>query len=110
MIYIEKALHAKWLSMIFCVFLIATYAFGFNLLCSYNLQDTFKAYSFYDAKWTPVIVGGILAVLVGYCLFGGGKRIVKLTSVIVPFMGISYVVISLIVIGFNIKTYRQCSA
>ena len=101
--YIEKALHAKWLSMIFCVFLIATYAFGFNLLCSYNLQDTFRAYSFYHPTWTPVIVGAVLALLVGYCIFGGGKRIVKITSVVVPFMGISYVIISLIVIMFNAK-------
>lgn len=100
--YIEKALHARWLAMIFCVFLIATYAVGFNLLCSYNLQSTFAVYSFYDKATTPVIVGSVLAVLVGYCLLGGGKRIVKLTSVIVPFMGISYVVISLIVILVNI--------
>lgn len=101
--YIERALHAPALSVAFCIFLILTYAFGFNLLCSYNLQSTFEAYSFYDEKWTPVIVGAILAVLTGYCLLGGGKRIVKLTSVIVPVMGISYVVISLIVILFHIR-------
>ncbi len=100
--YIEKALHARWLSVLFCIFLIATYAVGFNLLCSYNLQSTFAVYSFYHPKTTPVIVGAVLAVLVGYCLLGGGKRIVKLTSVIVPFMGIAYVIISLIVIAANI--------
>ncbi len=100
--YIEKALHAGWLSYVFCIFLIATYAVGFNLLCSYNLQSTFAVYSFYDAKVTPVIIGAVLAVLVGYCLLGGGKRIVSLTSLVVPFMGISYVAISLIVILFNI--------
>lgn len=100
--YIEKALHARWLAVLFCVFLIATYAVGFNLLCSYNLQSTFAVYSFYQESTTPMIVGAVLAVLVGYCLLGGGKRIVKLTSVIVPFMGISYVVISMIVILFHI--------
>ena len=100
--YIEKALHARWLSVLFCIFLIATYAVGFNLLCSYNLQSTFAVYSFYDEKITPLIVGIVLAVLVGYCLLGGGKRIVKLTSVVVPFMGIAYVLISLIVIIANI--------
>lgn len=101
--YIEKALHARWLAMIFCVFLIATYAVGFNLLCSYNLQSTFSVYSFYNEKTTPMIVGLILAALVGYCLLGGGKRIVKLTSVIVPFMGLAYVVVSLVVILCNIR-------
>ncbi len=102
--YIERALHAPVVAAIFCVFLIATYAVGFNLLCSYNLQSTFAAYSFYNEKVTPIVVGGILAVLTGYCLLGGGKRIVKLTSVIVPVMGIAYVIISLIVIIRNITS------
>ena len=102
--YIEKALHAPAIAAVFCVFLIATYAVGFNLLCSYNLQSTFAAYSFYDEKVTPLIIGGILAVLTGYCLLGGGKRIVKLTSIIVPIMGVAYVIISLIVIIRNITS------
>ncbi len=102
--YIERALHAPILAGVFCVFLIATYAVGFNLLCSYNLQSTFAAYSFYNEKITPIIIGGILAVLTGYCLLGGGKRIVKLTSVIVPVMGVAYVLISLIVILCNITS------
>ena len=96
--YIERALHAPVLAGVFCVFLIITYAVGFNLLCSYNLQSTFATYSFYDESVTPWIVGGILAVLTAYCVLGGGKRIVKLTDVIVPVMGIAYVLISLIVI------------
>ena len=101
--YIERALHAPVLAVVFCIFLIATYAVGFNLLCSYNLQSTFAVYSFYNEKTTPIIIGALLAVLTAYCLLGGGKRIVKLTSVIVPVMGVSYVLISLIVILFNIK-------
>ena len=100
--YIQHALHARWLAVVFALFLIATYAFGFNLLCSYNLQSTFQAYSFYDETWTPIIVGGVLAVTVGYCLMGGGKRIMRLTSIVVPFMGVAYVLISLIVIIANI--------
>ena len=101
--YIEHALKQPWLAVVFCVFLIATYAFGFNLLCSYNLQSTFSAYSFYDAVKTPYIVGAILAVAVGYCLLGGGKRIIRITEKIVPAMGISYVLISLVVIFCHIK-------
>lgn len=101
--YIERALHAPRLAAVFCIFLIATYAVGFNLLCSYNLQSTFATYSFYDKNTTPIIIGLILAALTGYCLLGGGKRIVKLTSLIVPVMGVAYVLISLIVILVNIK-------
>ncbi|MBQ5311182.1 MAG: alanine:cation symporter family protein, partial [Oscillospiraceae bacterium] len=100
--YIEQALGKPEVSALFCVFLIATYAFGFNLLCSFNLQSSFEVYSFYDKAKTPVIIGIILAVLVGFCLMGGGKRIIRLTEKIVPFMGIAYVLVSLVIILFNI--------
>ena len=100
--YIEKALHAPWLAAVFCVCLIVTYAVGFNLLCSYNLQSTFAAFSFYNPSITPFIIGAIIALLVGFCVMGGGKKIVKLTEVLVPFMGICYVIVSLIVIIANI--------
>ena len=101
--YIEHGLHKHKLAILFCIFLIATYAVGFNLLCSYNLQSTFMDYSFYNPSITPIIVGALLAVFTGYCLLGGGKRIVKITGTVVPLMGISYVLICLIVILFNIQ-------
>ena len=100
--YIEQGLGKHKLAMLFCIFLISTYAVGFNMLCSYNLQSTFANYSFYDPQVTPIIIGLLLAVLVGYCLLGGGKRIIKVTSTIVPVMGISYVAVCLIVILSNI--------
>lgn len=100
--YIEAALHSRPLALAFSVFLILTYAFGFNMLASYNLQSTFSAYGFYNPDVTPWIIGLILAVIVGYCLFGGGQRIVKVTSVIVPVMGIIYVLVSLLVLILNI--------
>lgn len=99
--YIEQGLKNHKLAIIFCICLIATYAVGFNLLCSYNLQSTFIEYSFYNPSTTPAIIGFILAILTGYCLLGGGKRIVSVTSTVVPLMGVSYVIVALIVIAFN---------
>ena len=101
--YIEAALHCRPLAIVFCVAMILTYAFGFNMLASYNLQSTFSVFSFYDAKMSPWIIGGILAVLTGWCLLGGGSRIVKVTSMVVPVMGIAYIGISLLVVIINIQ-------
>lgn len=102
--YIEYALHKKWLGSLFVIFLILTYGFGFNMLCSYNLQSTFATYSFYDEKTTPIIIGVIIAVLVFICIMGGGKRMVHTTELLVPIMGIMYVVVSLVVIIANITS------
>lgn len=92
--YIEQGLKIKWLAVIFSVLLIFTYGVGFNMLASYNLQDTFSYYSFYDPGYTPWIIGGIVAILVGFCLFGGGKRLLKITGVLVPVMGVIYIIVA----------------
>ena len=100
--YIEAALHSRELAVVFCIAMILTYAFGFNMLASYNLQSTFASQPFYNAEITPWIIGGILSLVMGWCLLGGGNRIVKVTSTLVPFMGIAYILVSLLVVVLNI--------
>ncbi len=100
--YIQSGLKNKPLAIIFAVLLILTYGFGFNMLCSYNLQSTFSTYSFYNTATSPWIIGLIVAVLVGYCLLGGGKRVIKTTSFLVPIMGVAYIFVALIIIFMNI--------
>ncbi len=100
--YIETALKNRPLAIIFSILLVVTYGFGFNMLASYNLQSTFSSYSFYNPNTTPWIIGLLVAVLVGYCLLGGGKRVVKATSVLVPVMGVAYIIVALIIVALNI--------
>ena len=100
--YIETALKLRVLAIFFSIFLILTYGFGFNMLASYNLQSTFAEYSFYNPEITPWLIGLILALLVGYCLFGGGKRIVKVTSFLVPVMGVVYIAVALLIVIMNL--------
>ena len=63
--YIEAALGSRGLAVLFALALIVTYGCGFNMLCSYNLQSTFAALSFYNPDTTPWIIGAVEAVLVG---------------------------------------------
>ena len=100
--YIEAATKGRWLAVIFAVFLILTYGVGFNMLASYNLQSTFAAYSFYDPQISPWIIGIILALVVGFCLFGGGSRIIKTTTFLVPIMGVAYILVAVVITVLNI--------
>lgn len=105
--YIQAAMKKRWLAVVFSVFLILTYGVGFNMLASYNLQSTFSAYSFYDKGYTPWIIGFVIAALVGYCLIGGGKRIVSVTTFIVPIMGAVYILVAIVLSLINIKVLPQ---
>lgn len=100
--YIESALHSRALGIVFAISLILTYAVGFNMLAAFNLQTSFSAYGFYNKALTPWIIGGVLALITAYCIFGGGKRIIQFTSALVPIMGIIFVVVSLVMIVTNI--------
>jgi AGCS family alanine or glycine:cation symporter len=101
--YIEAALGNRPLAVVFSICLILTYGFGFNMLASYNLQSTFSPYPFYNEATSPWIIGLILAVIVGYCLIGGGKRIIKATSTLVPIMGVAYILVAIIIVILNYK-------
>ena len=86
--YIEAALKSRALGVVFAIALIATYAGGFNMLASFNLIDSMSNYGFYhqfmmgDRSLVPMIGGAILAILVGICIIGGGKQIVRITGVL----------------------------
>lgn len=96
--YIQAVLKKRWLGVLFACTLIVTYMGGFNLVAAFNIADSFRAYSFYDESTTPLIVGVVLAVIFALCIFGGSKQISKVTGVLVPVMGIFYILVSLAII------------
>jgi len=100
--YMETALRQRWLGIIFAIIIILTYAVGYNALASYNLQSAFSGFGFYNESSTPIFVGAILAILFAVCVMGGGKRLVKVTGVMVPVMGVIYVAVALVVMVMNL--------
>lgn len=105
--YIEQGLKNKGVGLLFAVILIATYMGGFNMLASFNVSSSFATYGFYDPKATPMIIGVILAVLMALSIFGGGKKLSEITSVLVPIMSVLYISIAIIVIVKNIGLMPQ---
>lgn len=100
--YIEQGLGSRTLAALFSVCLILTYMVGFNMVASYNLVDSFSGYGFFDWR-VPYIVGGVLAALTAVCIFGGGKRLSRVTEILVPVMGGLYVLAALVMIALHIR-------
>lgn len=101
--YIQTVLKKRWLGIVFAVVLIATYMGGFNMVASFNISDSFRRFSFYQPEVTPLVVGIILAVVFGICIFGGSQRISKITGVVVPIMGVAYILVALFVVITHIN-------
>jgi len=99
--YISRGLGHKWkwLAGLYSVLLLLTFGFGFTALQSYSVATSFE-----DAFGIPVLYSGIgLAIVVGLIIFGGVKRIAKVSEVLVPVMAGGYILIALVVLGLNIE-------
>ena len=99
--YIQAALGSRGLACLFAVVLILTYMVGFNMVASFNLVDSFSGYGFYTPS-VPYIAGALLALAAGLCIFGGGKRLTRVTGVLVPVMGGAYVLMALAMIALHL--------
>ncbi len=100
--YMQDKLKARPLGVLFSVLIIVTYAVGFNMLASYNVQASFQGFAFYN-RYVPYIVGGVLAIGFAACVIGGAKRLAKVTGLLVPVMGLAYIVVALLVMAINYK-------
>ena len=103
--YIEEALHSRALAIVFSLALIACYGVGYNMLASYNLQSAFSGFKFYQDNVTimPAFFGLAVASVTLYCLVGGGIRVVKVTEILVPAMGVLYVLLALMALILNVR-------
>ena len=99
--YIKQALHSPALGGAFAIALILTYMGGFNALASYNMTDFVKAYL--PGESATLIIGAVIALLAALVILGGGKRISKVTQVVVPFMAMLYIGVALVVVILNIE-------
>ena len=114
--YIEKGMGSKfkWLAKIFAVFGVCVGLMGIGTFTQVNgiasaVNNFFDANNSWtvsifgiDYSWTVVIAAIVVAFFVALVIIGGIKRISSVAQVIVPFMAITYVILTVLIIGFNI--------
>ncbi|MBB6450234.1 AGCS family alanine or glycine:cation symporter [Geomicrobium halophilum] len=96
--YIEKALGKRWLSIIYVILIVLTFSMIFNAVQVNTITDSFETAFGMDR----LILALILAVLTSFIIFGGVKRLVKVTQFVVPFMAVAYMAVALYVVIINI--------
>ncbi|MEG1632470.1 MAG: sodium:alanine symporter family protein [Oscillospiraceae bacterium] len=107
MYYIKNGMGPKWkwLAVLFCVFAsLASFGIG-NMSQANSISgsiagaiNAFAPISDGSLKTVNLVVGVVLAVLVGLVLFGGIKRIGSVAEKLVPVMSVFYIIFTLIVI------------
>lgn len=114
--YIEKGMGSKfkWLAKIFAVFGVCVGLMGIGTFTQVNgiasaVNNFFDADNSWtvsifgrDYSWTVVIAAIAVTFFVALVIIGGIKRISSVAQVIVPFMAITYVLLAVLIIGFNI--------
>ena len=94
---------AKPLSILFALFCVLA-SFGIGNMSQVNAIAVSLNSAF---NIPPLAVGIALAVLIGFILIGGVKRIGAVAEKIVPFMAIIYIILTLSVVVINIDKVPQ---
>lgn len=97
MYFMKNRLNMKWLAVIFAVATVFS-SFGTGSLPQINsiANSAFATFGI-----NKIVTGAVLAVLLGFVIIGGIKRIAKVTSRLVPLMAIFYFIGAIAVIGYN---------
>ena len=92
--YIEKGLKSRALGIAFAVLTI----FGCGLALPGIQSNAFAQAAKLSLGMEPWMAGLLYAALIGYVVFGGGRRIAKSAERIVPFMAIAYMAVAVVIL------------
>lgn len=99
MYYMKNKLNWKWMGIIFAIATVLS-SFGTGSLPQINsIADTMNSVF----GLNEMLVGGVLAVLLGFVIIGGIKRIAAVTEKLVPAMAILYFIGAFAVIFSNLE-------
>ncbi|MCR0996884.1 alanine/glycine:cation symporter family protein [Serratia rubidaea] len=96
--YIEKGLGMKWYAWIFAIATI----FSCGVLLPGVQANSIGASLDIAFGISPNVTAAIIAVLLGFIIFGGVKRIASFASTVVPFMALGYIIVACVIVALNI--------
>jgi AGCS family alanine or glycine:cation symporter len=97
--YMSKGLKSPKLALAFSLCLFFGYAFVFSSVQANSITDAFNGSYGIDRLTTGIIITFFSAIII----FGGLKNIARFAELIVPFMGLAYLVVCLSVVVMNLE-------
>ncbi|MGE8202994.1 alanine/glycine:cation symporter family protein [Heyndrickxia sp. NPDC080065] len=96
--YMEKALNARWMGILFAVLISLTFGLAFNSVQANTITSAINQ-SFGINK---SLIAILLSIITAIIIFGGIKRIAKVAELMVPVMAGAYILIALYIMVTNI--------
>ncbi|WP_278312711.1 alanine/glycine:cation symporter family protein [Lolliginicoccus levis] len=100
--YITYGLRNRHIAIAFSLIALITYSLVFNTVQANTISDVVQTSTGNSSGMFTIGIGVILAALTALVVFGGVRRIARVTEVLVPVMALSYVGLGLVVIALNI--------
>ena len=96
--YMEKGLKKRWMGVLFAILITITFGFAFNSVQSNTICAAFDS----AFNIPPVYMGIGITLLTIIIIFGGVHRIANVSSFLVPFMALGYIILALYIVISNI--------
>ena len=109
--YIANGLKWKWLAYcaaIFCVFAaIGMSGVQTNKISGTLAQTSATYFNVPNDTMTKLLIGIVVAAIAAVIIIGGIQRIGKVTSMLVPFMSLLFIILALIAIGMHFSAVPE---
>lgn len=96
--YMEKGLKKRWMGVLFAILITITFGFAFNSVQSNTICAALDS----AFNIPPVYMGIGITLLTIIIIFGGVHRIANVSSFLVPFMALGYIILALYIVISNI--------
>ena len=97
--YMQRGLKMRWMGILFAVLITFTFGFAFNSVQSNTICAAFQGAFGWNHLWTGIILTGLTLLVI----FGGIRRIARVSGIIVPVMALGYILLVLIIVILNIR-------
>ena len=97
--YMEKGLNARWMGVLFSIFLIIAFGFVFNSVQANTISGALQG-GFGMPEW---LTGVVLVLVTALIIFGGLRAIARFSELAVPFMAVAYLLVAVALILLNLE-------